>query len=66
MASTEAQRAAVRKYLGKLKDVRLRIDPKEYEKWTTTAKQMGYTKRNGEANMKQFIYAAVNEKIDRA
>ena len=60
---TEAQKKATMKYMEKLKDVRFRITPEEYTAWTEAAKAAGFTKADGTANMRQFIIAAVTDKI---
>lgn len=65
MAYTEAQKKATTKYLTKLKDVRLRISHDEYALWSVAAKEYGFVKEDGTPNMRQFIMAAVKEKIMR-
>ena len=62
---SEAQKKATMNYLKGLKDVRLRISPEEYAAWTEAAKAAGFTKEDGTANMRQYIIAAVTEKINR-
>lgn len=46
------------KYLAKLKEVRFRVYPEEYERMKEAAERGGYE------SMRQFFLAAINEKID--
>ena len=46
-------------YLSKLKEIRFRVKPEEYEEMEKAAKKLGYT------SMRQFFLAAINEKIER-
>ena len=47
------------KYLKKLKEVRFRVKPEEFERYEEAAARLGYR------SMRQFIIAAINEKIER-
>ena len=42
------------KYLAKLKEIRFRVTPEEYEKMQKTAKKLGYE------SMRQFFLAAID------
>lgn len=70
MAYSEAQKRATMAYLKSMKDVRLRITPEEYAEWTEAAIAAGFTQTEKDgtikANMRQFIMAAINEKIKKA
>lgn len=46
-------------YLKKLKEVRFRVKPEEFEQYEEAAARMGYR------SMRQFIMAAIAEKIER-
>lgn len=47
-------------YLSKLKEIRFRVKPEEYEEMEAAAKQMGYK------SMRQFFLAAISEKMERS
>ncbi len=53
----ETSRKATVKYLAKLKEIRFRVKPEEYEKMQKAAKMQGYE------SMRQFFLAAINEKM---
>lgn len=46
-------------YLKKLKEVRFRVKPDEFEEMEQAAARMGYR------SMRQFLLAAIKEKIER-
>lgn len=47
------------KYLEKLKEIRFRVKPEEYEKYEAAAKKAGYP------SMRQFYIDAINEKAEK-
>lgn len=49
----------MRQYLGKLKEIRFRVKPEEYDEMEKAAKKLGYT------SMRQFYLAAIKEKMER-
>ena len=49
----------MRDYLGRLKEIRFRVKPEEYEEMEKAAKKLGYT------SMRQFYLAAIKEKMER-
>ena len=49
----------MKEYLGKLKEIRFRVKPEEYEEMEKAAAKQGYR------SMRQFFLAAINEKIER-
>ena len=59
MAYNEDSKKRTMKYLEKLKEIRFRVKPEEYEKYEEAAKRAGYT------SMRQFYIDAINEKIER-
>ena len=54
----ESTKKATMKYLAKLKEVRFRVQPEEYERMKDAAERGGYN------SMRQFFLAAINEKIE--
>ena len=46
-------------YLSKLKEIRFRVKPEEYEEMEQAAAKMGYK------SMRQFFLAAIKEKMER-
>ena len=48
-----------RQYLAKLKDVRFRVKPEEFAQMQKAAEEQGYP------SMRQFILAAIKEKMER-
>ena len=48
------------RYLAKLKEIRFRVKPEEYEIMCQAADRLGYS------SMRQFFLAAINEKIGTA
>ena len=46
-------------YLSKLKEIRFRVKPEEYEEMQKSAEKQGYT------SMRQFFLAAIKEKMER-
>ncbi len=46
-------------YLSKLKEIRFRVKPEEYESFQQAAERQGYK------SMRQFFLAAIAEKIER-
>lgn len=59
MAYSEKQKEYTMKYLEKLKEIRFRVQPEEYERYEAAAKQAGYP------SMRQFYLDAINEKVDK-
>lgn len=59
MAYSEKQKEYTMKYLGKLKEIRFRVKPEEYEAYEKAAKMAGYT------SMRQFYLDAIREKIEK-
>lgn len=47
------------KYLEKLKEIRFRVKPEEYERYEEAAKEGGYP------SMRQFYLDALNEKVEK-
>lgn len=45
------------RYLAKLKEIRFRVKPEEYERYAKAAKDLGYP------SFRQFMLAAIDEKI---
>lgn len=50
---------AILRYLKKLKEVRFRVTQEEYARYEEAAKAQGYE------SMRQFLIAAIEEKIER-
>lgn len=46
-------------YLSKLKEIRFRVKPEEYEEMEQVASKMGYK------SMRQFFLAAIKEKMEK-
>ena len=59
MAYNEDSKKRTMKYLEKLKEIRFRVKPEEYEKYEEAAKKAGYP------SMRQFYIDAINEKIEK-
>ena len=59
MAYNEKQKEYTMKYLEKLKEIRFRVKPEEYEKYEQEAKIAGYS------SMRQFYLDALQEKIEK-
>ena len=59
MAYSEKKKEYTMKYLEKLKEIRFRVQPEEYERYEAAAKQAGYP------SMRQFYLDAINEKVDK-
>lgn len=55
----EVSKRATMKYLAKLKEIRFRVTPEEYERYERAARAQGYS------SMRQFYLAAIEEKISR-
>lgn len=55
----EVSKRATMKYLAKLKEIRFRVTPEEYERYEQAAKAQGYD------SMRQFYLAAIEEKMSR-
>ncbi len=58
MAYNEKQKLRTMRYLSKLKEIRFRVKPEEYNRYEEAAKQAGYE------SMRQFFLDAINEKIE--
>lgn len=59
MAYTEKQKEYTMRYLEKLKEIRFRVRPDEYERYEQAAKMAGYP------SMRQFYMDAIAEKIEK-
>lgn len=59
MAYNEKQKEYTMNYLDKLKEIRFRVKPEEFERYEKAAKKAGYP------SMRQFYLDAINEKIER-
>lgn len=59
MAYNEKQKEYTMEYLKKLKEIRFRVKPEEYELYEQAAKAAGYT------SMRQFYMAALEEKVKK-
>lgn len=55
----ETQKKATIKYLAKLKEVRFRVKPEEYEAMQKAAEQLGF------ASMRQFFLKAIEHEMER-
>lgn len=53
----ESTKRCTMRYLAKLKEVRFRVKPEEYEAMRQAAEKQGYS------SMRQFFLAAINEKM---
>ena len=52
------QKAYLNEYLSKLKEIRFRVKPEEFAEMQKAAEEQGYP------SMRQFILAAIKEKMD--
>lgn len=59
MAYSEKQKEYTMKYLEKLKEIRFRVKPEEYQRYEEAAKEAGYP------SMRQFYMDALSEKVER-
>lgn len=59
MAYNEKQKEYTMKYLDKLKEIRFRVKPEEFERYEKAAKKAGYP------SMRQFYLDALEEKVQR-
>ena len=59
MAYNEKQKEYTMKYLDKLKEIRFRVKPEEFERYEKAAKKAGYP------SMRQFYMDAINEKVEK-
>lgn len=59
MAYNEKQKEYTMRYLEKLKEIRFRVKPEEFDRYEAAAKEAGYT------SMRQFYIDAINEKIEK-
>lgn len=57
MAYSEKQKKYTMNYLEKLKEIRFRVKPEEYELYEKAAKEAGYP------SMRQFYMDAIAEKV---
>lgn len=57
MPYNEKQKEYTMKYLDKLKEIRFRVKPEEFERYKQAAEKAGYS------SMRQFYLDAINEKI---
>lgn len=54
----ESSKKATMKYLEKLKEIRFRVKPEDYDRYEAAAKEAGYS------SMRQFFIDAIEEKIE--
>lgn len=59
MAYDEKQKEYTMKYLEKLKEIRFRVKPEEFEQYEKAAKKAGYP------SMRQFYMDALKEKVEK-
>lgn len=59
MAYNEKQKEYTMKYLEKLKEIRFRVKPEEYQMYEKAAKEAGYP------SMRQFYMDALAEKTEK-
>ena len=59
MAYNEKQKEYTMKYLEKLKEIRFRVKPEEFEKYEKAAKTAGYP------SMRAFYMDAISEKVEK-
>lgn len=59
MAYNEKQKEYTMKYLEKLKEIRFRVKPEEYQTYEEAAKKAGYQ------SMRQFYMEALSEKVEK-
>lgn len=59
MSYSEKQKEYTMKYLEKLKEIRFRVKPEEYEQYEKAAKAAGYP------SMRQFYMDAIKEKVEK-
>ena len=59
MAYDEAAKKRTMNYLKKLKEIRFRVKPEDYERYEEAAAAAGYE------SMRQFYMDAIDEKIER-
>lgn len=59
MAYNEKKKEYTMKYLEKLKEIRFRVKPEEYEIYEKAAKIAGYP------SMRQFYMDAIKEKVEK-
>lgn len=59
MAYNEKQKEYTMKYLAKLKEIRFRVKPEEYEEYEDASKKAGYP------SMRQFYMDALDEKVKK-
>jgi len=55
----EKSKERTMRYLDKLKEIRFRVKPEEYEKYEEAARCGGYS------SMRQFYIDAINEKVEK-
>ncbi|CUO02802.1 Uncharacterised protein [[Eubacterium] contortum] len=58
MTYNEKQKEYTMKYLEKLKEIRFRVKPEEFERYEEAAKKAGYP------SMRQFYMDAISEKAE--
>lgn len=59
MAYNEKQKEYTMKYLEKLKEIRFRVKPEEYQRYEQAAEAAGYP------SMRQFYMDAITEKTEK-
>lgn len=59
MAYNQKQKEYTMKYLDRLKEIRFRVKPEEYEEYEKAAKAAGYP------SMRQFYLDAIKDKVDK-
>lgn len=56
----ESQKKATLKYLAKLKEIRFRVKPEEYQAMQEAAERLGH------ASMRQFFLSAIEKEVERS
>lgn len=59
MAYNKKQKEYTMRYLEKLKEIRFRVKPEEYQRYEEAAKAAGYP------SMRQFYMDALSEKVEK-
>lgn len=59
MAYSEKQKEYTMKYLARLKEIRFRVKPEEYERYEEAAKKAGYP------SMRKLYMDAIKEKVEK-
>lgn len=59
MAYSKKQKEYTMKYLEKLKEIRFRVKPEEYQRYEDAAQKAGYS------SMRKFYMDALSEKVEK-